>query len=90
MYEIQFTKRALADINKIKKSGSKAIKKKIELFLLELQEHPLVGVGNIEQLKGLPNTYSRTIDKKNRLVYEVYDDKILVLVLQALGHYDDK
>ena len=27
---------------------------------------------------------------KHRLVYRIFDDAILVLVLRAYGHYDDK
>jgi len=90
MYNLDFTKRALNDIQKIRKSGTNSVRKKLEEFLLELKEHPKTGLGKPEEMKGRPNTYSRELDKKNRLVYRVIDDQVVVLVLQALGHYDDK
>lgn len=35
-----------------------------------------------------PNTWSRRINQKDRLVYEVSDDGIIIK--QCKGHYDDK
>ena len=35
-------------------------------------------------------TYSRRITKKDRLIYDVFDDIVKVLVLTAKGHYRDK
>ncbi|BDE80988.1 Txe/YoeB family addiction module toxin [Porphyromonas somerae] len=64
--------------------------KKIESLLSELEEHPTTGTGKPEQLKGVEGIWSRRIDKKNRLLYTIKEDKILVLVLSAMGHYYDK
>ena len=51
------------------------------------------GIGKPEALKGeLSGYYSRRIDKKNRLIYYVYndgEDKVLV-ISSCIGHYDDK
>lgn len=33
------------------------------------------------------SVYSRRITKEHRLVYKVYDDTVVVLVLSAFGHY---
>ncbi|MBR3734156.1 MAG: type II toxin-antitoxin system YoeB family toxin, partial [Bacteroidaceae bacterium] len=44
-----------------------------------------------EPLKGQPEgMWSRHISKKHRLVYRIFDDSVLVLVLRAYGHYNDK
>ncbi|MDR3133041.1 MAG: type II toxin-antitoxin system YoeB family toxin [Prevotellaceae bacterium] len=34
--------------------------------------------------------WSRRITRKDRLVYRIDDDKVIVLILTAKGHYDDK
>ena len=36
------------------------------------------------------NVYSRRIDKKHRLIYEVFEDKKRVALLSVYGHYDDE
>jgi len=32
---------------------------------------------------------SKRVDGKNRIVYQVLDDKIVVIVVSVLGHYED-
>ena len=34
--------------------------------------------------------WSRHITKRHRLVYEIHDAEVVVLVLTTYGHYDDK
>ena len=34
--------------------------------------------------------YSRRISKNDRLIYDIYEEKVTVLVLTVEGHYDDK
>lgn len=43
--------------------------------MVELSEHPKNGIGKPEQLKGVENTWSRRLDKKNRLVYTILKKK---------------
>ena len=50
-YIILFEKRALHDIEKIKKSGKRIDFQKLETILEELKVHPYTGTGNPEQLK---------------------------------------
>ena len=65
------------------------ILKKINNLLEEVRRHPYKGKGKPEPLKGSnPNTWSRRINKKDRLVYEVSCDGIMIK--QCKGHYDDK
>jgi len=90
-YTLEFTGTALADIEKHKKSGDKAVLKKIEKLLNELIEHPATGTGQPEMLKHeLSGLYSRRINKKHRLVYSIDDQIITVYVLSAWSHYGDK
>jgi toxin YoeB len=58
-------------------------------LLDELIEHPATGTGKPEKMK-YADCYSRRITKKHRLVYSIDNDKIVVLVLSASGHNDDK
>lgn len=90
-YEIQLTDDAISDIKKHKKAGDKKILIKIDKLLNELREHPTTGTGKPERLKyyKIP-TWSRRISDKHRLIYRVYDTKVVVIVLAFWGHYDDK
>ncbi len=90
-YVLEFTKTALADIDKHKKSGDKATLKKIEKLLNELMEHPTTGTGKPEILKyDMAGLYSRRINKKHRLVYSIEETTVTVHVLSAWSHYGDK
>ncbi len=91
IYTIAFTKTALLDIERHKKSGDRAILKKINQLLNELLEHPRTGTGQPEKLKhDLEGLYSRRINRKHRLVYDIKDEIITVIVLSAYSHYGDK
>ena len=86
-YRIDFTNQAQKDIDFHKKSGNKAVLKKINTLLDELTEHPFVGTGKPEQLKhNLTGYWSRRISHEHRLVYEVVGD-VVVIVITAKGHY---
>ena len=65
--------------------------KKAQALIDELRDHPRTGTGHPEQLSGdRAGQWSRHITKKHRLVYEIHDTEVVVLVLTAYGHYDDK
>lgn len=89
-YSLRFAPRALEDLEKIKKSGDQGRIKKLRLILDELMEHPLTGIGNPERLKYRPNSYSRRLSNKDRVVYTIYENIVEVNILQMLGHYSDK
>lgn len=90
MYEIEYREQALLDIAKLKRDEPAAYKK-VESFIQELKEHPKTGTGHPEPLKGKPEgRWSRQITKKHRLVYRIYETEVVVLVIAAYGHYDDK
>jgi toxin YoeB len=90
MYKIEYTAIAIKGIAKMQKSEPSSyqkLKKPIE----EIRQSPRSGIGHPEQLKGFKReTWSRTISKKHRLVYTIDDDKIIIYVLSAYGHYNDK
>ena len=90
MYKIEYWEQALLDIAKLKKDEPAAYKKVVS-FIEELKEHPKTGTGHPEPLKGKPEgRWSRQISKKHRLVYRIYETEVVVLVIAAYGHYDDK
>ena len=90
MYNIEYRNQALLDIARLKKSEPKAYQK-VVLFIEELKEHPKTGTGHPEPLKGKPEgRWSRQITKKHRLVYQIMDQQVIVLILTAYGHYEDK
>lgn len=87
MYRIVFTEDAQKDLLMLQKKAPQAIKK-LKSLLVELQEHPRTGTGQVEQLKHFAeDTWSRRINKEHRLVYRIYDDVVEVLVLSTYGHY---
>lgn len=87
-YRLDFTKQAQNDIDFHKKSGNKAILKKLYLLLNEIADHPFTGTGKPEALKHeLTGFWSRRINQEHRLVYEVIGDTIVIIVA-AKGHYE--
>ena len=66
----------------------KTLKRINELLKSIDREGPLEGIGKPERLKARPNSYSRRIDDKNRLVYEIVDG--MIIVKACLGHYEDQ
>ncbi|MBO7590639.1 MAG: type II toxin-antitoxin system YoeB family toxin [Prevotella sp.] len=73
-YAILLSEQAQEEIAAIKKSGDKPTIKKITNMLLELQEHPRTGTGQVEHLKHyvFEETWSRRINKQYRMIYEIH------------------
>ncbi len=89
-YRIDFTNNARKTLEKFKKSNPMAFKKVIRL-MPELEQHPRTGTGHPEPLKaGDSICYSRRITSSDRLIYDVYDDSVTVLIIEMEGHYKDK
>lgn len=89
-YTIKYQRQAVQDAARLQKSEPNAFKKLLKLEA-ELREHPRTGTGHPEQLKGNRNNqWSRRITEKHRLVYEIHDTEVVVLVLTAYGHYEDR
>lgn len=87
-YTLLFSEHALTDIRSHRKSGDKAILVKIDQLLNELLIHPTTGTGQPEKLKyGLSGKFSRRINRKHRLVYEIDEVAKTVSIISAKAHY---
>ena len=91
-YTIRKTKQADKDIDALKKSDNKSLIKKLANLLVEIADNPRSGTGQVEQLKHYPykQTWSRRLNQEYRIVYEIHDDTVVVLVLSLMDHYGDK
>lgn len=86
MYEIVFTKRALQALPKLKaaKLGGK-----VEALVALLERDPFQNPPPYESLLGtLKGSYSRRINHKHRLVYQVYEEKKMVKIISMWSHYE--
>lgn len=87
MYAVVFSEDAKKDLKELHKKAPLAVSK-LSKLLVELQEHPRTGTGQVEILKGYDGTvYSRRITQEHRLVYKIYENDLTILVLSAFGHY---
>ena len=90
-YIIEYKEQFFEDIQAHKKAGQRSILTKINALIDELQEHPTKGTGKPEPLKGhRKGQWSRRINKEHRLIYEINEEVITVVMISAHGHYDDK
>lgn len=60
--------------------------RKINALLKDILREPFDGIGKPEPLKQ-SNNWSRRINDKDRLVYEVADG--MIVIKQCRGHYED-
>ena len=89
-YLVDIKEKALLDLAKLKKDEPKFYVIALKL-IGELYEHPRTGTGKPKQLSAdRAGQWRRKISDKHRLVYEIHDTEVVVLVISAWGHYDDK
>ena len=85
MSEITFAEDAFEEYALWQAEDKKTLKK-INALLKAIQRDPFTGEGKPEPLKGeLAGRWSRRINEKDRLVYGVVDDRIIIY--QCRGHY---
>jgi len=85
MYSIVYTKRAKSDIVKLKEAG---LDKKAKGLIDLLRENPYVSPPTYEKLKGdLSGAYSRRINIKHRIVYQVDEKVKTVKIIIMWTHY---
>ena len=90
-YTLEISSKARKELQVHYRSGNKSVIKKIEQIFLELSKTPYKGTGNPEALKyELAGYWSRRINIKDRIIYRVYEDRVIVLIVSAIGHYADK
>lgn len=89
-YSVRFNRQAEEDLMRLYRSERKAFLK-AQRLIEELKLHPRTGTGHPEPLSGdCAEQWSRRITQRHRLVYEIHETEVIVLVLTTYGHYDDK
>ena len=84
--KIIYLPRARADLLYWKKSGNKIIQQRVSKLIQSISETPFEGIGKPEPLKhDYTGWWSRRINEKHRLVYQVEDGKITIA--QMRFHY---
>ena len=90
MYTIEYSKAAERTLKKWKKSNPQLFRKATKI-LFDIMEHPRTGLGHPEPLVGGKEiTYPRHITAHDRIIYDIYEETISVLVIQVEEHYNDK
>lgn len=85
-WKLVYTKHAQKDAKKLAASG---LKPKTQQLLNILAENPFQNPPPYEKLVGdLAGAYSRRINIKHRLVYQVLEDPRTVKVLRMWSHYE--
>ena len=86
MWRVVFTKQAQKDA---KKSAAAGLRSKVKKLLDILRENPYETPPAFEKLLGdLSGAYSRRINIKHRLVYQILDDEKVVKVIRMWTHYE--
>ncbi|MBQ7540136.1 MAG: Txe/YoeB family addiction module toxin [Bacteroidaceae bacterium] len=89
-YIVRFTPLVERHVKKWKKSNP-ALHKKLIKIVQDIAAHPRTGIGHPEPLvKGNGVRYSRRVSAHDRIIYDIYDQVVTVLVIQVGGHYGDK
>ena len=84
-YQLFFTRMAQKDAKKLSSSGLKETA--LELLNI-LKSNPFESPPSFEKLIGkLSGAYSRRINVKHRLVYQVIEEQKLVKILRMWSHY---
>ena len=85
MYNIVYTKKAINDIPKLK---SVKLDEKARALIEIIKENPYKTPPTYEKLMGdLTGAYSRRINIKHRLVYEVLEEEKTVKIISLWMHY---
>jgi Txe/YoeB family toxin of toxin-antitoxin system len=85
-WQLVYAKHALKDAKKLSAAG---LKDKARELLEVLAHDPLQNPPPFEKLVGdLDGTYSRRINIRHRLVYEVFKKERVVRVLRMWTHYE--
>ena len=87
MYEIRFTKLAEKHKKLLKQAG---LEEKARKLLALISENPYKNPPPYEMLVGeLKGLYSRRINIRHRLVYQVYEEEKSIKIIAMWTHYQD-
>lgn len=90
VYQLFFDAKVLKTIAKWKKSNP-ILFRKLGKILEDISQHPRSGIGHPEALVGSNDLiYSRRISAMDRIIYEIRDMEIMVMIIEVEGHYSDK
>lgn len=85
-WKLVYTKQAQKNAEKLKKAGLKP--KTIQLLEI-LKQNPFQSSPPFEKLVGdLSGAYSRRINIKHRLIYQVLEDKNIIKIIRMWTHYE--
>ncbi|WP_316738189.1 Txe/YoeB family addiction module toxin [Pedobacter aquatilis] len=84
--QIELHEKAIVDFEYWKKSGNRAIQRRIEQLIFAIKENPYIGIGKPEKLKyDLSGQWSRRINEEHRIIYDIVNDTLHIYSLK--GHY---
>jgi len=83
MYKLKYSKRAQKDAILLKRAG---LKSKADNLLKIIRDNPFQNPPFYEKMLGYSNVYSRRINKQHRIVYEVYEE--IIVIAKMWTHYE--
>lgn len=87
MYQIVVSKQALKDFLNLTSTG---LNKKAKALIELLEVNPFQNPPSYEKLVGdMDGLYARRINRKHRLVYQVYEEEKTVKIVSAWSHYEN-
>lgn len=87
MYKIVYTKAAVKDIPKLKAAH---LDIKAKTLIEIIKENPYQNPPRYEKLVGdLEGVYSRRINIRHRLVYEVFESETIIKIISLWTHYGE-
>ena len=87
MYKIVYTKAAVKDIPKLKAAH---LDIKAKALIEVIKENPYQKPPRYEKLVGdLEGVYSRRINIRHRLVYEVFESEKIIKIISLWTHYGE-
>ena len=84
--EVVFTKQSYKDYEKLKQYP--VLLKKVKALVELLTRNPYETPPAYEKLIGFENVYSRRINVKHRLVYEVREKEETIVIIRMWTHYE--
>ena len=87
MYRVEYYKKAVKDIQKLKQNN---LDKKVKQLIDLIKENPLQNPPPYEKLIGdLKQYYSRRINIQHRLVYKINEETKTIKILCMWTHYEN-
>lgn len=87
MYKIVYRKQVIKDIPKVK---SAKLDTKVKNLIEVIKKNPFQNPPPYEKLVGdLEGAYSRRINIKHRLIYQVYENEKTIKIISVWSHYEN-